>query len=88
MHFPVTFVIKTCSSKADVLEKLDEYINERANGMRIIEKRYRAAIEEIITINELQKWTDDLANRDIDGIIRDIDLFYKLELNIDVPDTE
>ena len=41
------------------------------------------AIEEIITINELQKWTFDLDDQDIDGIIRDIDIYYKLEMNMD-----
>lgn len=83
MHFPVTFVIKTRSSKERVLKKLDDYINERANGMRVIENRYRTSIEEIITINELQQWTYDLADKDIDGIIRDIDIYYKLEMNLD-----
>ena len=88
MHFPVTFVIKTRSSKAQVLRQLDDYIHERANGMRVIENRYRAAIEEIITINELQHWTFDLADKDIDGIIRDIDIYYKLEMNMDESDDE
>ena len=88
MHFPITFVIKTRSSKLRVLEELDSYINERANGMRVIEQRYRTAIEEIITINELQKWTFDLADKDIDGIIRDIDIYYKLEMNMDASDEE
>lgn len=83
MHFPVTFVIKTHSSKSKVLKELDDYINIRANGMRVIEERYRTAIEEIITINELQKWTFDLDDKDIDGIIRDIDIYYKLEMNMD-----
>lgn len=83
MHFPITFVIKTRSSKAQVLRELNNYINERANGMRVIKNRYKTAIEEVITINELQQWTYDLANKDIDGIIRDIDLYYKLEMNMD-----
>ena len=82
MHFPITFVIKTCALKAHVLKDLNNYINIRANGMRIIENRYRTAIEEIITINELQQWTNDLDDKDIDGIIRDIDIYYKLEMNM------
>ena len=84
LHFPVTFVIKTHSSKSEVMKELDNYIDERANGMRIIENRYRNAIEEIITINELQQWIHDLTDKDIDGIIRDIDIYYKLEMNMDV----
>ncbi len=86
MHFPITFVIKTRSSKAQVLSELDDYINERANGMRIIKNRYREAIEEVITINELEQWTFKLDNKDIDGIIRDIDVYYKLEMNMDMSD--
>lgn len=86
MHFPITFVIKTKYSKAKVLHELDAYINKRANGMVVIEERYHKAIEEIITINELYEWTNELKNDDIDSIIRDIDIYYKLEMNIDAMD--
>ena len=41
------------------------------------------SIEEIITINELQEWMCSLADLDIDNVIRDIDRYYKLEMNID-----
>ena len=44
MHFPVTFVIKTKRKKELVLKDLDDYIDARANGMKIIESRYRKAI--------------------------------------------
>ncbi len=83
MHFPITFVIKTRSSKASVLKDLEAYIDDRANGMRVIKERYENAIEEVITINELVEWTFGLNNEDIDGIIRDIDVCYKLEMNMD-----
>lgn len=86
MHFPVTFVIKTRSPKSEVRKELVNYIDERANGMRIIKNRYRNAIEEIITINELQQWAYSLADKDIDGLIRDIDIYYKLEMNIAMND--
>ncbi|MBR4588325.1 MAG: hypothetical protein IKO30_08440 [Lachnospiraceae bacterium] len=83
MHFPVTFVIKTKRKKELVLKDLDRYINARANGMKVIKERYEKAIEEIITINELKEWTDSLGNADVDGIIRDIDIYYRLEMNMD-----
>lgn len=86
MHFPVTFVVKTRSSKVQLLREIDNYISVRANGMRVIKNRYSMAIEEIITINELQQWIYDLADRDIDGIIMDIDIYYKLEMNMDATD--
>ena len=83
IHFPITFVIKTKESKEQVLQKLEEYINDRANGMSVIEKRYKEAIEEIITINELRKWIGELSDSEIDEMIRDIDLYYKLEMNME-----
>lgn len=88
MHFPVSFVIKTKQSKKKVLADLEQYITQRTSGMAVLEERYHKAIEEIITINELQIWTDELNNEDIDGIIRDIDIYYKLEMNIDAEDDE
>lgn len=83
MHFPVTFVVKTNRLKIQILQELNMYIDGKANGMEIIEQRYRKAIEEIITINELKKWTNELPNSDIDGIIRDIDIYYRMEMNMD-----
>lgn len=83
MHFPITFVIKTNVSKQKVRQDLDAYINERASGMLVIEERYRNAIEELITINELHHWVNELNNPDIDNIIRDIDIYYKLEMNME-----
>lgn len=83
MHFPVSFVIKTNQSRMEVLNTLEEYIAVRSGGMTVLEERYRRAIEEIITINELSSWTWELEDTDIDGIIQDIDIYYKLEMNID-----
>lgn len=86
MHFPITFVIKTRSSKEFIHEELNTYIIEHANGMRVVENRYRKAIEEIITINELEHWLNELTNTAIDDLIRDIDIYYKLEMNLDASD--
>lgn len=83
MHFPVSFVIKTNDSKEKVMRDLELYINERSGGMKVLKERYMKAIEEIITINELREWTEQLANNDIDEIIRDIDIYYKLEMHMD-----
>ena len=86
MHFPISFVIKTTKQKSDVLRDLEQYITLRSSGMTVLERRYKEAIEEIITINELQKWTRELGGADIDGIIRDIDIYYRLEMNMDAED--
>ena len=86
LHFPITFVIKTHQTKENVLQQLQNYIDERANGMVVIEENYNKAIEEIITINELKKWISELNNSDIDQIIRDIDIYYQLEMNMNDDD--
>lgn len=88
MHFPITFVIKTKATKATVLADLEHYISARTSGMAVLEERYRKAIEDIITINELQQWITELDGTDLDGIIRDIDVYYKLEMNMDAEDEE
>ena len=86
---PIHQILRRCGNYDHAaLLMIVYYINERSNGMRVIENRYRTAIEEIITINELQQWTYDLADKDIDGIIRDIDIYYKLEMNMDASDDE
>ncbi|MBR6822327.1 MAG: hypothetical protein IKM87_04090 [Clostridia bacterium] len=87
-HFPITFVIKTKQTKKPVVDELADYIAVRASGMNVIDDRYNRAIEEIITINDLQQWTYGLDNSDIDEILRDIDIYYKLEMNIDAEDEE
>lgn len=86
MHFPLTFVVKTARTRENVEQELLAYIRQKANGMQVIENRYYGAIEEIITLNELWYWVDELNNNDIDKIIRDIDIYYKLEMNIDIVD--
>ena len=85
MHFPVTFVVKTEKSAERVGRELDDYIALRANGMTVIEKRYRSAVEELITIQELKLWIDALSSSEIDQILRDIDIYYRLEMNIGTP---
>lgn len=83
MHFPVSFVIKTRQGKEEVLNALEKYIAARSGGMTVLEDRYRKAIEEIITINELSAWIWELENGDIDRLIRDFDIYYRLEMNMD-----
>ena len=88
MHFPVSFVIKTENSKETVESELEQYIKIRANGMRVIQDRYKKAIEEIITINELKLWISELNDTDIDGIIHDINIYYRLEMNVEIEDEQ
>ena len=82
LHYPITFVIKTHKSKEDVSNDLNKYIDEKSGGMEVLKTRYNHAIEEIITINELSKWLADMQDEQLSSIIEDINLYYKLEMNV------
>jgi hypothetical protein len=90
LHFPITFVIKTEQTRFQIKKELFEHIAQKSNGMRIIMERYKKAIEEIITINELKKWLSDLNAESVDELLKDINLYYCFELNLpfDYEDTE
>lgn len=83
LHFPITFVIKTHQKKEVVLSDIEKYITQHTGGMEILEKRYRSAFEEIITINELELWLKNLSAKDLDQIIKDIETVFNLEMNIE-----
>ena len=82
MHFPITFIIKTEKTKNTIQLELIDYIDQKSKGMKIIKDRYNNAIEEIITINELKNWLEELNDESINNLLRDIDMYYRLELNI------
>lgn len=82
MHFPITFVVKSTKTKIGIKKDLDDYIQFKSGGMSIIINRYRNAIEEIITINELKEWMNGLQDADINSVINDIEMYYKLEMNL------
>lgn len=88
LHFPITFVIKTNSSKDTILKEIKEYIKEKSGGMEVIIEKYENSIEEIITINELRNWLNNLNESSINSLIEDIDTYYKIELNIEENDNE
>ena len=82
MHFPVTFVIKSMKTRKQILDELETYVKEKSAGMEVIEQRYSHAIEDVITINELTDWLSSLNDEAIDGVLRDVDIYYRLEMNI------
>lgn len=55
-------------------KKQQAFYRKNDSNMCVIEKRYKNEIEEIITINELKQWTNELNYGNIDGIIQDIDI--------------
>jgi len=88
MHFPITFVIKTVQSKLHIQNAFADYIERKSGGMRIIKGRYKSAIEEIITINELKLWLSELSNETTDELLQDINKYYRLELNLPLDEDE
>ncbi len=88
LHFPITFVIKTELRKDEVMNNIKKYITEKSGGMEVIISKYENSIEEIITINELKSWLNNLNEKSINSLIDDIDTYYKIELNIEDEDAE
>lgn len=81
LHFPITFVIKTLKNKETIQDEFNSYIMKKSGGMKAIINRYEQAIEEIITINELKQWYNELNNSEIKNILNDIIQYYKIEMN-------
>lgn len=81
LHFPITFVIKTNKPKELIYREFNQYILNKSGGMKTLVERYNNAIEEVITINELKSWYSTLKENDIKNIMKDIIVYYKLEMN-------
>lgn len=88
MYFPISFVIKTKQSKEEVRFGLERYIEQRVGGNVDLRVRYSKAIEEIITINELQMYLTCLNDNDIDSVISDIGAYYRFEMNMGVDEED
>ena len=81
LHFPITFVIKTNKDKDLIKKELNDYIKNKTGGLETLIKRYNDTIEEIITINELRNWYNQLDDISIKNILDDIILYYRVEMN-------
>lgn len=82
LKYPITFVIKTNKSKEKIYNDLVEYANVKSGGHTFIKSKYIESIEEIITINELKEWLNNLNNKEIQNLIEAIQISYNLEFNI------
>ena len=54
----------------------------RPKNVQFVSVTDRHAIEDVITINELNAWLCSLDNDAVDGVLRDVDMYYRLEMNI------
>ncbi|MBC1738646.1 hypothetical protein [Listeria seeligeri] len=48
-----------------------------------MESAYHSAVEEVITINELTGWLENMNNTDLNFLIEEIDRYFKVEMNIE-----
>lgn len=81
-HFPITFVVKTLMKSDKINNDLLNFGKSKSGGLKALEQKYKSSIEEVITINELINWMDDLSEEDINFLIAEIDRYFKLEMNI------
>ncbi len=82
-HFPLTFVVKTHASASTIRSELLAYGTKKSGGLKLLEKAYHSAVEEVITINELTRWLDELQSIDLDFLIDEIDRYFRVEMNIE-----
>ena len=82
-RYPITFVIKTKKTKKEVKKELAEYFEQKSGGVKAIAKKYKAAVEDVITMNELEKMYKRLNASNIKGLLRDILNCYKIEMYAD-----
>ncbi|MBC1533464.1 restriction endonuclease [Listeria seeligeri] len=82
-HFPLTFIVKTHIDSATIKNELLAYGTEKSGGLKILESAYHSAVEEVITINELTGWLENMNNTDLNFLIEEIDRYFKVEMNIE-----
>lgn len=80
--FPITFVVKTNRPASEIRKELIEYGTEKSGGLKALEDAYHQAVEEVITINELKQWMEELNESDITFLVSEIDKYYKLEMDM------
>lgn len=82
-RFPITFVVKAESTAEDVRKKMREFAEQAFPVARVIEA-YVAAIEEVITLNELRTYLDELATAGrLDEVVRELRVQAYVEFNLE-----
>lgn len=80
VHYPITFVVKINKSKEVLFSELTEYIKAKYED-EDIQNKYFEAVEELITIANLNEYINELSLEELKQVLRDIDIYYKLEMN-------
>lgn len=82
-HFPLTFVVKTYESSEKIKNDLLQFGTSKSGGLKVLEKAYHSAVEEVITINELIQWLEELEDNDLNFLIEEINRYFRVEMNIE-----
>lgn len=80
VHYPITFVVKSNKTSESLMDELIEYVKTKYETEEI-QNRYCEAIEEIITIVDLNDYVNQLDLEELKQVLKDIDIYYKLEMN-------
>lgn len=81
-RYPLTFVVKTKLPASEIKQELIEYGISKSGGLKVLENKYKEAVEEVITINELIKWLDEVSENRIGHIVKEVDQYYKFEMDL------
>lgn len=80
LRYPITFVVKSNKTKEVLFSELVEYVKAKCESEEI-QKKYFEAVEEIITIVDLNNYINQLNLDELNQVLKDIDIYYKLEMN-------
>lgn len=80
--YPLTFVVKTSQPTSKVKKDLIDYGVKKSGGLKVLKTKYYKAVEDVITINELSKWISKMKKNDIKHMIKEIEHYYKFEMNL------
>lgn len=88
MRYPITFVVKSDKQSEEIHIEMEESLKKQYGTEMSLIEAYRAAIEEIITLENLNDIIDEFSEKDIADIVQEIILYFKLEMNIDDSEIE
>lgn len=80
VHYPITFVVKSNKTSECLMSELVEYVKSRYIS-EDVQGKYFEAVEELITIVDLKKYINQLNFKELRQVLKDIDIYYKLEMN-------
>lgn len=80
VHYPITFIVKSNKTKEKLFSELVEYVKKKYEDEEI-QNKYLEAVEELITITDLHGYINQLDLDELKQVLKDVDLYYKLEMN-------